>query len=396
MIQANLNGLVSERLREAVSITTRRSIGAFFTSSKLRKSVTSRIPADQFKRVYDPTCGAGDLLIAAASRLPVSSDLHETLVEWGEILHGFDREDLFVRAARARLVLLAQQRTKSKMFANPSEYFPNISCADSAQQSCPPDCSLMLLNPPYTSTIAPRGTTFARGKVSSAALFALRSISQLPTGARVRAILPDVLRSGSRYQLWRSELEEMLRVDQVVRMGQFDEHTDIDVFLLSGTRGKGKTFRWVEASAMGTLCDQYEVSVGTVVPHRDLAQGATRRFINARILAGSEVFDAAQAPLLTNSGRAFCPPFVAIRRTSRPGESPRLSATLVLGTEPVFVDNHLLILQAKGGKISRLLLEHLRSEESTRWMDQRIRCRHLTVRAVRELPWNRDEGGMRS
>jgi hypothetical protein len=35
----------------------------------------------------------------------------------------------------------------------------------------------------------------------------------------------------------------------------------------------------------------------------------------------------------------------------------------------------------------RELLDILKDDQTTHWLDQRIRCRHLTVAALDELPW---------
>jgi len=38
-------------------------------------------------------------------------------------------------------------------------------------------------------------------------------------------------------------------------------------------------------------------------------------------------------------------------------------------------------------KACRELLRSLKDERTTHWLDERIRCRHLTVAALDELPW---------
>lgn len=59
---------------------------------------------------FDPACGVGDLLLAAAGRLPLAPTAAETLALRGNRLAGCDLAPVFVRAAKARLALLAMRR----------------------------------------------------------------------------------------------------------------------------------------------------------------------------------------------------------------------------------------------------------------------------------------------
>ena len=62
-----LNGNVGTELRRRVSLDYRQQIGAFFTSEALRTlaiSTTFRNSYDGL--VWDPACGAGDLLLRVA------------------------------------------------------------------------------------------------------------------------------------------------------------------------------------------------------------------------------------------------------------------------------------------------------------------------------------------
>ena len=92
-------------------------------------------------------------------------------------------------------------------------------------------------------------------------------------------------------------------------------------------------------------------------------------------------------------GRVFSPPFVVVRRTSRPGDKHRALGTIINNARPVAVENHLLVLLPKDGtvKACRELLRVLRKPQTTQWLDQYIRCRHLTVSALADLPWWSDE-----
>jgi hypothetical protein len=95
-------------------------------------------------------------------------------------------------------------------------------------------------------------------------------------------------------------------------------------------------------------------------------------------------------------GKAYEPPFVAIRRTSKAEYKTRCLATVVSGKVPLAIDDHLLIAIPKDGKVStcKKLLTVLDDARTNEWMNSRIRCRHLTVASLRDIPWigaERDE-----
>jgi hypothetical protein len=87
-------------------------------------------------------------------------------------------------------------------------------------------------------------------------------------------------------------------------------------------------------------------------------------------------------------GSLFKPPFVAIRRTSRPEDRYRATCTLVTGVRLVAVENHLIVCCAndRTTKTCRQLLKLMKRKETNDWLNARIRCRHLTVSAIKELP----------
>ena len=66
-----LNGGAAAAFRDAVPLGDRRAAGAFFTGRGLADHlVGSKAVAQTHKYAADPACGAGDLLLAAARRLP--------------------------------------------------------------------------------------------------------------------------------------------------------------------------------------------------------------------------------------------------------------------------------------------------------------------------------------
>ncbi len=136
-VHAALNGQAGAELRLATPLETRRKFGAFFTGTELGAKLidcgTGFGPKSVF---YDPACGMGDLLIAAARRLPLCKSLPKTLKQWGQQLSGTDLHQEFIEGARTRLVLLARQRHKSDevLQSSNAEFFPNIRVADGLNQ----------------------------------------------------------------------------------------------------------------------------------------------------------------------------------------------------------------------------------------------------------------------
>ena len=62
---------------------------------------------------------------------------------------------------------------------------------------------------------------------------------------------------------------------------------------------------------------------------------------------------------------------------------------IITGDRPVAVDNHLIIASPLEGGEDRCveLIERLGGVDLAPWLDMRIRCRHLTVTVVKEIPW---------
>jgi hypothetical protein len=81
---------------------------------------------------------------------------------------------------------------------------------------------------------------------------------------------------------------------------------------------------------------------------------------------------------------------VVIRRTSRPGDAYRATATVIGGESPIAVENHLLVCEPKDRKLAtcKKLMLQLKTDAVNKYLNGRIRCRHLTVQAIEELPLN--------
>jgi hypothetical protein len=398
-ISAALNGGPARALRRSVSLQERQEAGVFFTGPSLSDEVLDRATLNPDAVYLDPACGTGDLLLKSASYLPVKKTLRETLDNWGDRLGGMDLHQEFIRAARARLVLFAASRVEPRRSTklDLDSLLPRLRCADAMENPVDLEKSThVLLNPPYTRTKIPRDCSWAQGKTTSAAaLFVERYLMAAHPGTRLWAILPDVLRTGTQYSRWRVRVESLSKVEEVSVWGAFDSTADVDVFILratatSATHNEEPPAWWVEDGNAGErIGDRFTVSVGPVVPHRHPAnQGVSRLFLHAKNApAWGEVTHVNERRSF--NGRVFTPPFVAVRRTSSPSDAHRAVATVVGGNEPVAVENHLIVLQPADESLAscRSALAVLRAPATDAWLNERIRCRHLTVDSLRSLPW---------
>jgi hypothetical protein len=394
-----LNGGPSGALRKQVAIADLRQAGAFFTGRRLADHLAGKLASVlvDARSILDPACGAGDLLLACARRLPVHPTLSATLQTWGQRLFGYDTSEEFIEATRIRLLLQAIELGVQVDEIRPlSELLPGIQVRDGLTvwgPLEPPVC--VVLNPPYTTVQAPEGCGWGSGKVSQAAVFVEHSIRELPDGSTVAAILPDVLRSGSRYVKWRELINPQSDPVFLDLDDQFDAQTDIHVFttmlrtVKSGKpANKTSTFTLREEAAVPCVGDDFDVNVGAVVPHRDPEEGVVYPYLHARSVPRW----ATHLKVLERrafTGRVFRPPFVTVRRTSRPEDPFRAVGAVVVGSEPTAVENHLLVFSPRSKSLADCyrLLENLRSANTNGWLNERIRCRHLTVRALRRLPW---------
>ena len=394
-----LDGQVAVRLRDTTALNTRRSRGAFFSSTRLRSvALAEESPGGGARTAtLDPAVGAGDLLIEVARRLPVSHDLVRTLQQWGLLLHGRDLEPVFVRLAKARLVMLAVSRgakMNSDTTTGLDEFFPQIRVGDGLEL-LDSGCfgGHVVMNPPFTYHLADEGTAWASGRTNLAATFLAGFFDNAQPGTQLTAILPDVIRTGSRYARLRSLACERIHISSVEPFGRFDEWTDVDVFILRGTAREPQLtisdVQWWPNSSGETLGDRFDIHVGPVVPHRDSEYGDKHPYLHARSVPLGGDFDSSNADRRGYQRRLFRTPFVVVRRTSRPGDKSRGVGTVILGSQSVLVENHLIVLKPKDGSIGtcRRAADLLGSKYARQWLDDRIRCRHLTVRALRELPW---------
>jgi hypothetical protein len=310
---------------------------------------------------------------------------------------GFDIHPEFIRATKERLVLLAISlgvKVRNLSLPEITEIFPMIREQDFL--SCPGEvakASHIIINPPYNELMVPSDCVWGSRKVSAAALFMDACISNASPGTKIGAILPDVLRSGSSYEKWRQRIESLSERVEITTCGQFDRWTDIHVFIVRLEKGrnnkKGKVVWWksLRQTHSGKVEDYFDVHVGPVVPHRHRKEGRSVAYVHANSLPPWEKVERINEHRRF-SGTLFEPPFVVVRRTSRPGEK-RAVGTIIGGKRKVAVENHLIVLSPHTQNISdcRKLLRVFKFPQTDCWLDKRIRCRHLTIGALKDVPW---------
>ena len=384
------------RLQSEPSEIKRQS--AYFTGTKLADRVANVAIRDSRPEslYYDPACGAGDLLLAIARKLPLAATFRETLDEWGARLAGCDISPEFVRLAKARLTLLAAKRcglAPPLELTSDSDLFPGIVKADSLsplRRSPPAD--VFVMNPPFRYAGAPTDCGWATGRVNLAAVFVARAILDAHAETRIVAILPDVLRSGSRYVAWRAMTQGAGSLLAETPIGLFDRWTDVDVYLFHFSKNSLKhvspTVVPANTNTTGGVARRFNLHVGPVVPHRHDETGPPVPYLHARSIPP---WTECREPVETRrfDGRLFQPPFVTIRRTSRPDDGKRAVATLILGQQAVAVENHLIVCLPRDGtdESCRQLIRRLRSPRTDHWLNKRLRCRHLTTRVLARMPW---------
>ena len=391
-IQHVLNGGAATQLRRLVPHGARRTAGAFFTPTKITNTITQLLHERLTSKsvVYDPACGAGDLLLAAARALPPGDLRRDT---WRHRLVGRDLHPEFTAAARRRLLLEAFQQHKS---LTASSEFPRVrtGCGLSCKVAFR-DATHIVVNPPFGHHAAPSEVPWASGRISEAATFFWRLLPQLRPGTEILAILPDVLRSGTNYSAWRRAIAQRADLMSVHFFGQFDHATNVHASLLNfvakdlddAARPLGWTYR--HGPPGSRVGDHFDVHVGSVVDFRDPHSGIRYPYVHSRnVPRWSTIHSVPDSRLSLRPPVA--PPLVVVRRMSRPGDRERAVAAIVALREPAIFDNHLLTLTPRAGGLPacQRLLAQLQRPATTRALDRRIRCRHLTVSALSDLEFS--------
>jgi hypothetical protein len=389
-----LNGAPYQAFRQSVDLADRRAAGAFFSGPSIAKTLAQSLAAELTPDavVMDPTCGLGDLLLAYAEYLPMASSLSATLALWGQHLAGMDLDADLVRMAKVRLVMLAKARGAfDGLVEEIDDIFPLISVGDALTDiERLKAADGFLFNPPFGQTKPVTTPDWAAGQINAAALFLEALIgSAHPRVKPIAAVLPEVLRSGSRYVRFRAHLESIGVTGAFKSEGRFDAWTDVDVFTtLLKARPGADLWRDLIADATDTVGARFHIKVGTVVPHRHALKGEARPYLCAKTTPAWDEDFIAHAER-AYSGTVFKPPFVVIRRTSSPSDRSRAVGTLIQGMEPVAVENHLIVATPREGgvKACRDLLKVLRAPETSDYLNRVMRCRHLTTGTVAAIPW---------
>jgi hypothetical protein len=375
--------------------------GIFFTEETLAIRLcdlfTSQI--SECFSFFDPACGAGNLIMEIAKIYPLGESLEDTLDLWGRKFGGCDLNESFVYVAKLRLLAMAAHRhghtsineSDLEHFLSP---FSNFKTCDYLKTSLGGNFDCVVANPPFANVLPADDLDWSSGKTQLAAIFMAHVLKLAKPNQKIAAILPDVLRSGTRYVRWREFFEKSTSDISIDIHGRFSTSADVDVFLCVANKLPEKvvessSVRWVEDSmssiGLPLLGDLFTVRVGPVVPHRLTGEGAQVNFLNAK---NAPAFGIANEFTQINfKGTLYSPPFVLVRRTSSPSDRNRLVTTLVAEGKPMAIENHLLILLPKDGSLERCisLLDALKKDDIEVQINERIRCRHLTTKAVANL-----------
>lgn len=388
-----LDGQAGRKLESLVPLNCRRSVGAFFTDHSLAEQLLEGATFDRRSVIYDPACGAGDLLLAAARKLGSAKGLCETLENWSTALFGTDIVKEFISTSLLRIQLQARLLNNHEIL--PHKRLPATLAQRDALKF--PEyfkaATHVVMNPPFTLIPASTECRWGSGKVNAAAVFVENALNHMKAGAQLFAILPEVLRTGTRYASWRDEIQKLGKIVRIESAGAFPGSADVDVFLLHATRlkePKHSPISWVAKkpnSKHVLLEERFNVSVGPLVAYRDPHSGPQCRFAHPKNVPAWETVASLKGRRLW-TGRMEKPPFVVLRRTSRPGDKFRATASIIVGKTPVAVENHLIICRPieKTLKSCKNLLKSLKSKETNDFLDIQMRCRHLTVGVVKSIP----------
>ena len=396
-VRGALDGEAAEKLRKLVPLSERRQTGAFFTDSRMAKRALQGLgkTLDRRSVILDPACGAGDLLLSC---MESSLETHEGRFkpeDWSERIHGIDIHQEFVAATKIRLRLWAKNECLChNLNFNHLNEFGIIRQGDALNEVEEiAEATHIVVNPPFGRVISDRTCFSGRGLISSAAVFLSHIIDCAEPGTKILSILPDVLRSGSHYANWRAHVSSKADIGPTTLLGQFDATTDVDVFaqefvVKKATQKRSNTV-WAGpvGSSVSTVGDMFDVTIGSVVDYRDPLDGVCRPYVVGKQLPKWSIVNKVTHLRLSRC-LAVNSPFVVVRRTSRLGDQYRAVATIIDIDRPAVVDNHLIVLVPRDGRLShcRRLVKTLKDRRTTSWLNERIRCRHLTKASLSELP----------
>lgn len=382
-------------LRECLSISEMRELGSFFTGQSLATKLVSlfQFPITNASIILDPACGAGNLLIECSRHLSVRKSLKSTLRLWGKILYGYDINASFIEAAKLRLIIEAISRGSIKdcSYDEAINLLKNIKVKDAllTQSSEISKITHLLMNPPFISVESPQKNYWKLGKVNLAGVFVDHFTRIMPIGTEISAILPEVLRSGSRYIGFRDFINAHLS-GGITKWGRFNTKTDVDVFLIYGKSSKSDSKKHIffseekSTQVLSTLCN---ICIGPLVAYRDPLIGNSYPYFHAKNSTPWQILSES-TERRNFSGKVIRPPFVLVKRTSSPNDNFRAVATIIDCKEDVAVENHMIVMQPINGTLQECekLMGILKSKKTNDFLNERIRLRHLTVSAIKEIP----------
>lgn len=396
-VQIELKNFLNINIKDVVystlSLLDRRKHGIFFSGPKWAKTLCSNINIGDWKRFIDPSVGTGDLLLEICINLPLEKTFFETVTSWAKRLVAIDLRSSFLQFTWIRIHLLALHR-HSEIDPNVHGYLlplpDTFIIGDSLKIKIDirsGDCVIM--NPPYQRIIAEKNSFVGKGKRSAAAFHVENILLQSPPGIGVVALLPDVLRSGSSYKNFRNEISQRLNIRSFDPFGSFGLDADIDVAVLVGTTQEKESLKEARIlEGITTLGDKFHVRVGPVVPHRTVTLGPRHAYLTAKnAVVGDNINELTEtAEFATRLEKG---PFVIVRRTSSPSDKKRARATLVSANIDFYIENHLLVILPFKQSIEECeeLIRVLNDPRTNDWLNNKIRCRHLTVGALKALPW---------
>ena len=387
---------IIENIRAILSAEYLKTLGAFFTEQSLAaeamKQFQSAITAESI--VLDPNCGIGSLLIECSRQLGVCKKLSDTLKQWNHVLRGVDIQADFVEITKLRIILEALCRGVKKdcSIEEAISYLNNIELRDALTLSKEDvrNVTHLFMNPPFIAVQAPKRDYWGNGKTNSAAVFFDYYLRLLPKNSNVVAILPDVLRSGSRFTYFRRFVSDSMHGKFQI-WGRFSSSADVDVFILSGIKtDNNPSIEWdknSQFSGVATLASEYNVRIGPLVAYRDKQQGQIYPYFHPKNCKTWEVITAV-SEMRAFDGKVIQPPCILIKRTSSPSDKFRAAAALIDLPQSIAVENHLIVVTPKDGtlKSCKKLLRVLAKQKINDFLNERIRTRHLTVEVVKSIP----------
>lgn len=399
-VNSLLDGEASEALRNLVPSLVRKKHGIFFTPLKISRMIANRISEkiETNIRIYDPCMGSGDLLLSCAKRIIKKGYSFDSNLEIiVNKIQGIDLYEPFVDLAKLRFILLAAKLSEDYKYLEDynkiSKKLKNFKTGNSL--TIPLKFSkndFIIVNPPYFQTNSFGNYSWTKGKTQFAAIYIDELIKRADIGTQLIAILPDVLRSGTNYEKWRSHILRNCDLLKVKILGRFDEFTDVDVFLLHLEINKNLkknliNFKKPNENKTPKLNDLFNVKVGTVVPFRNKDSQKKQSYLTCK--EANWWGETVKFSKTKFDGNLFLPPFVVVRRTSSPSEKHRAYASYVKGNKKIAVENHLIIISPKDGNadLCKELLVKLKDEKTNKWLNEKIRCRHLTVESIKSIPW---------